>query len=40
MLPPVMQEVNKKGVQKNILYLQAIIVTLLSTIYDSSRQRI
>ena len=33
MLPPVMQKVNSKGVQKNILYLQAVIVTLLSTIY-------
>lgn len=33
MLPPIFQQVNKKGVQKNILYLQAIIVTLLSTIY-------
>jgi glutamate:GABA antiporter len=33
MLPPSLQKVNAKGVQKNILYLQAVIVTLLSTIY-------
>ncbi len=33
MLPPVLQEINGQGVQKNILFLQAAIVTLLSTIY-------
>lgn len=31
--PPVLQKVNKNGVQSNILILQAILVTLLSTIY-------
>ncbi len=33
MLPPVLQKVNKKGVQSNILILQAILVTLLATIH-------
>ncbi len=33
MLPPVLQAVNANGVQKNILFLQAAIVTVLSTIY-------
>lgn len=33
MFPPVLQKVNKNGVQSNILILQAILVTILSTIY-------
>ncbi|NNH75595.1 amino acid permease [Nocardia uniformis] len=33
MLPPVLQKVNKRGVQVNILIIQGIIVSLLSSIY-------
>lgn len=33
MFPPILQKVNKNGVQQNILILQAILVTLLSTAY-------
>jgi glutamate:GABA antiporter len=32
-LPPVMQQTNSKGIQRNILILQGIIVTLISSIY-------
>ncbi|WP_067531227.1 amino acid permease [Nocardia crassostreae] len=33
MLPPVLQKVNSRGVQVNILIIQGVIVTLLSSIY-------
>ena len=33
MFPPILQKVNKNGVQQNILILQAILVTILSTAY-------
>lgn len=32
-LPPIMQQTNSKGIQRNILILQGIIVTLISSIY-------
>lgn len=33
MLPPLLQKVNSRGVQTNILIVQAIVVTLLSSLY-------
>jgi amino acid transporter len=33
LLPPFMQKTNKRGIQKNILVIQAIIVTVVSSIY-------
>lgn len=32
-LPPILQKTNKRGIQRNILILQAIIVTVVSSIY-------
>jgi len=33
LLPPILQKTNKQGIQRNILILQAIIVTVVSSIY-------
>ncbi|GAB3478409.1 amino acid permease [Nocardiopsis coralliicola] len=33
MLPPLLQRTNKKGIQRNILIVQGVIVTLISSVY-------